>query len=160
MLKNFIPARTEYETIYYFEFLYDDDSGYSFPTDKDGVLLKLTEEQEKSYQYCLQNIDKFQRIGQRKFIRKIKIPAEGDCICGAHIELYDAYHGSCSCPNCDRWYNLFGQELLPPEYWEDDEEYDYIDYDPFVGFSDDEDDFDYYPSDYYPCDDMEDDTDE
>lgn len=147
MLKNFTPSRIEYETLYYFEFLYDDDSGYSFPTDKYGNLLELTEEAKQSYSYCVQNVDKFKRIGQRKYTRKIRIPAEGDCFCGTYIELYDEYRGTCCCPTCGRWYNLFGQELLPPECWEEDDEYDYIDYDPFEAFIDDEDDYDYYAYD-------------
>jgi hypothetical protein len=27
--------------------------------------------------------------------------------------------GACQCENCGQWYNIFGQELIDPEYWED-----------------------------------------
>ena len=36
------------------------------------------------------------------------------------VYLYDRYRAACQCPKCGRWYNLFGQELLPPEMWEED----------------------------------------
>lgn len=28
--------------------------------------------------------------------------------------------GACQCPKCGKWYNIFGQALLDPEFWEDD----------------------------------------
>ena len=46
--------------------------------------------------------------------------AIGRCKCGEEFELYDQYQGACQCPKCERWYNLFGQELVAPEYWDDD----------------------------------------
>lgn len=46
-----------------------------------------------------------------------KVNAQGICECGQTIELWDQYLGTCECPHCHRWYNLFGQELNPPETW-------------------------------------------
>jgi hypothetical protein len=28
--------------------------------------------------------------------------------------------GANECPHCGQWYNVFGQELLPPDQWEED----------------------------------------
>ena len=47
-------------------------------------------------------------------------PAHGICRCGEEVTLIDEYMGSCQCENCGQWYNLFGQELLPPNQWEED----------------------------------------
>ena len=49
--------------------------------------------------------------------------AKALCSCGEIIELYDGYMGSCECPNCGQWYNMFGQTLIKPQYWEEDEDY-------------------------------------
>lgn len=43
--------------------------------------------------------------------------AIGECKCGAEVPLMDQYMGACECPGCGQWYNLSGQELLPPEEW-------------------------------------------
>lgn len=50
----------------------------------------------------------------------------GRCACGAKFELYDRYMGACPCPNCGQWYNLFGQELDPPDTWDEGDEEDAI----------------------------------
>ena len=39
---------------------------------------------------------------------------------GNLLELWDQYYGACRCPKCGKWYNLFGQSLLSPDYWEMD----------------------------------------
>ena len=44
----------------------------------------------------------------------------GTCRCGETVYLHDQYRAACQCPKCGRWNNLFGQELLPPEMWEED----------------------------------------
>lgn len=49
-------------------------------------------------------------------------PAIAECACGKQIALENEYLGACQCPKCGQWYNLFGQELVDPEYWNDEEE--------------------------------------
>lgn len=53
-------------------------------------------------------------------------PRYGKCEeCGARVDLdgYD-YMGAVQCPKCGQWYNLNGEELLPPDQWgEVDEDY-------------------------------------
>lgn len=120
MLKNYVP--TQYRTVVDYELVFDDgyNDGFGFPCDAHGELLE-TEEQNpaayKNYRYCLQHPERFQRfnmIVERKY--RVQYNAHGTCICGAEVELYDQYNGACQC-KCGRWYNLFGQELLPPEQW-------------------------------------------
>ena len=49
-------------------------------------------------------------------------PAVGLCSCGKEVVLDSDYQGAVRC-ECGRWYNLFGQELRDPKYWEEDYEY-------------------------------------
>ena len=53
---------------------------------------------------------------------RFREPVKGLCSCGQWVELVDEYYGACQCPKCGKWYNLFGQELVSPEYWEQDPE--------------------------------------
>lgn len=46
-------------------------------------------------------------------------PAEGRCSCGNIVHLTAQHLGACQCSKCGTWYNLFGQQLVAPEYWED-----------------------------------------
>lgn len=51
----------------------------------------------------------------------------GRCDCGTEFPLMSLsggrYAGTCSCPNCDQYYNIFGQKLKNPEEWDDEDEY-------------------------------------
>ena len=48
-------------------------------------------------------------------------PAVGRCSCGAEVILdTDDYMGAVECEECGQWYNLFGQALVDPEYWEEE----------------------------------------
>lgn len=122
MLKEYKPA--EYRTVVSRYLVFDDGngSGYWFPCDENGCLLEGEEqnpEAHKNYRYCLSHPEKF--VGFNEIIRDerlVRDNAHGTCICGKDVELYDQYYGACECPGCGKWYNLFGQELLPPECWE------------------------------------------
>ena len=123
MLRNFIPR--QYKTRTEYALTYDDDhgNGFEFPCDANGnVRLDMTEAALENLAYCRVHPEKFSRAGKviRYDIPYIE-PATGICICGHTVELYDQYQGACQCENCGRWYNLFGQELLPPEYWEEEQ---------------------------------------
>ena len=56
-------------------------------------------------------------------------PALAKCSCGTELLLECQYAGACQCPDCGQWYNVYGQALVDPEYWEEDDEdddgYDY-----------------------------------
>lgn len=109
-----------------FEFEGSPNCGYSFDCDKDGNLSKeLCDAAIDNYKRCLKGgiewngkklIDK--GIIQRK--QTYRQPAQLKCNCGEIIPLVNEYMGACSCPVCEQWYSLSGQELLPPKMWEED----------------------------------------
>ena len=124
MLKNITPA--EWKTSVAFELVFDDGkgNGYAFPCDSKGNLLEGKEKNpiaHANYISCLGKGDKFIRFGEiveRK--QRYRENGHGTCLCGAEVELQDAYYGACQCHRCGRWYNLFGQEVLSPDQWEQD----------------------------------------
>jgi hypothetical protein len=122
MIKNYVQA--EWKTHVEYELCFDDghNNGYGFPCDANGNVLPLEfEAARKNLAYCKAHPDKFVRAGEVVTYRnRYKEPAHGTCICGQDVELFDQYYGACECPKCGRWYNLFGQELLPPDQWETD----------------------------------------
>ena len=129
MLRNIIPSERKRIVEYEIEFLHPDTSGFAFPCDKDGKLLPdVTECARHNYEECMAHPEEWETWNHFHTIRRSYTePAHGTCICGREVILYDQYYGACQC-ECGRWYNLFGQELLPPEQWEHDpSEDDYYD---------------------------------
>ena len=127
MIKNYIPAY--YETITEYDIVFDIDefSGFSFPCDKEGNLLSsVPKEAKENYKNCLEHPEKFKRFNKIvQTERRVRNNSRGTCRCGNEIELYDMYYGTCQCEKCGQWYNLFGQEILPPNEWEENLENDY-----------------------------------
>lgn len=121
MLKKYTPRK--YETITEYELAFDDGhhNGFGFPCDAQGnVPEDINQSMKENLKYCIAHPEKFVRYNTVvEFNRRYVEPAHGECICGREIELWDQYYGACEC-ECGRWYNLFGQELVPPEYWEED----------------------------------------
>lgn len=111
------------KTEYSLEFTDDDGSGFSFPCDVNGnVFADMADCAKENLRYALDHPEKF------TFYKKIRKrswtytePAIAKCICEEEFELINEYEGACECPNCGRWYNMFGQELLNPKYWEEEE---------------------------------------
>lgn len=122
MIKDYTPAEYKEKTDY--EIAFDDgcNNGFSFPCDKNGNLLEdVPDAARQNHKLCLQHPEKFKRFNTIvEYKYTVKEPAHGTCSCGETVYLYDQYYGACQCPNCYKWYNLFGQELLPPEQWERD----------------------------------------
>lgn len=124
MLHNYVPSK--YYTAVDYELVFDDgyNNGYSFPCDENGNLLQSEEENPAAYanmRWCLEHPEKFERFNKIiKYTRQVRDNAHGICICGYEVELWNQYMGACQCPECGRWYNLFGQELVPSEHWEED----------------------------------------
>lgn len=134
MLQNYVPSEWKEET--YYELVFDDGrgNGLCFPCDKDGNILpapehpsldhnKVDEARQRNLQDALAHPERYVRFN--KVIRETheyKEMAHGTCKCGYELYLYNQYLGACECPECGRWYNLFGQELTPPDQWEDNYE--------------------------------------
>ena len=121
MLKDYKPR--EYHTIveYGLRFFYDDNGGFEFPCDAAGNVCISEMEQcaVDNLMWCMAHPEKFQTFGEvQTYRRRVADPAHGKCSCGREVFLWDQYMGACEC-ECGRWYNLFGQELLPPEEWEE-----------------------------------------
>ena len=99
--------------------------GFSFPCDKEGNVFPFNSEAaEANYNSCINGnynvIPGGVRIRKWSYIE----PAIGKCHCGRQVPLEDHYCGACAC-ECGQWYNMSGQELIPPQHWEESIDYDY-----------------------------------
>lgn len=120
MLKNITERQRKTTTEYSVEFLRDDTSGFSFPCDAHGNLLPMSDCARANYEDCMAHPEKWEKWNAvTKYTFKYTEPAHGTCVCGREVTLVDEFYGACQC-ECGRWYNLFGQELLEPENWEED----------------------------------------
>lgn len=121
MLK-IISERTPMEYIsYHIEFTDNEGSGYSFNADSNGKIIIENNDQRENYEYALAHPELFP-VQYNEFTKRVQYytePARGICQCGQEIALTDDYLGACECGKCGQWYNLFGQELISPEFWED-----------------------------------------
>ena len=126
MLKNYVKAERKEDVSYDLDFLFEEDhGGYGFPCDEKGNVLPFqNEEIKKNYEWCMAHPEKFETFAKvTKYVNRYTEPAHGTCACGEEVYLFDQYLGACECPNCGRWYNLFGQELNPPSTWEDGDDW-------------------------------------
>lgn len=120
MLLNYVPSEPK-EEIWY-ELCYDDGegNGYGFPCDESGSLFPMSDAAKESLSYCKSHSEDFLRNGEVVQYRNsyMELP-HGRCKCGAEVYLVSNYYGATEC-DCGRWYNSFGQELVPPENWDID----------------------------------------
>ena len=125
MIQNFQPS--EWKTEIWHELVFDDGrgNGLCFPCDENGKpKIDGNEGAQINYAYALEHPEKYVRFNKViKRERNYKEPAHGTCECGEEVELYNQYMGACECPNCGRWYNLFGQELNPVNTWRDGDDW-------------------------------------
>lgn len=122
MLKNFVRQDTKTVVRYSLVFTDGDGNGYSFPCDADGVVVdNLPPEAKENLKWCFEHPDEFEVYDEiERYEDRVVEHAHGTCTCGNEVYLYDEYYGACRCEKCGRWYNMFGQELLDPKYWEKD----------------------------------------
>lgn len=125
MIKKIISERhrvTERHNVIQFDHK-DGDGGYSFSADENGNVKfdpEYEAEQKKSYEFVTKSPDyfgPFHRTEKHTYTEN----AKAICECGGEIELWNQYHGTCECEHCGRWHNLFGQTLVNPEFWENEE---------------------------------------
>ena len=123
MLKNLVNRESKKVVKYSLEFTDGHGSGFSFPCNRNGDVFtaEMSECARENLQFCLEHPEKFEVWNEvERWEHTYTEPAHGICTCGAEVYLYDEYYGACECENCGRWYNMFGQELLPPDQWEKD----------------------------------------
>ena len=125
MLKIIKERTPETITDYIIEFIYKDDpnAGFVFPAlpNGDPDFDKMPKQAVLSQNNCL-NDDRLDGPKFKVEKREYMTPAVGKCSCGREVILDAGYMGAVQC-ECGRWYNLFGQELKDPSYWEEDYEY-------------------------------------
>lgn len=114
---------------YRIEFRYKDDpeAGFSFPATCHGDpdFSQMGSEMLANYEACL--TDKRLTEGEFETHEWTYIePALGLCSCGKEVVLDCDHSGAVPC-ECGRWYNLFGQSLIDPKYWYEDEDEYYSD---------------------------------
>ena len=109
-----------------FNYLDDESAGFSFPAnDTGGVDIDhMSDIAIDNYRWCISHSDEVSGPYYRTYKHTYTEPAVGKCSCGREIVLDTNFFGAVRC-NCDRWYNVFGQELVDPKYWEEpwDDEY-------------------------------------
>ena len=126
MLEIIKERKVRYEKEYYINFDCKDDHscGFIFPAyfnDETPAFDKMTEEAKKNYYACLADKDTYDRWFEEREVRVVDY-AVGKCKCGHEVELVDeAWMGAVQCEKCGKWYNIYGQELVDPKYWEEDE---------------------------------------
>ena len=122
MIKDFQRSHVETNVSYSIHFDIDENRGYTFPYDEHGAvdIKSLPEPAQNNYNHCLEHPEEFihyKRLSKDE--RSYRVPASGTCKCGNQIYLTGNYMGASECPHCGQWYNVFGQELLPPDQWEE-----------------------------------------
>lgn len=122
MIKNYV--RGEEKELTEYELTFDDgcNNGFAFPCNKDGKLLDgLHQAAIDNYNFCMEHPEKFKRYNKVITLHRFwREPDRGTCCnCGETVYLTNNYMGACQCTKCGQWYNVWGQELLPPEMWEE-----------------------------------------
>ena len=124
MIEIIKEAGFEYITEKSLDFFNEDGAVcLGFPVDDNGEVI-ITPESKENYEYGVSKSEA--GLWTKRLTtctRRFRTNAVARCHCGEEIELYDEYLGACECPNCGRWYNIFGQELENPEEWEEGEDW-------------------------------------
>lgn len=125
MLKDIVKGG--YSTEVNYELVFDDGgfNGLVFDCDENGNLPEdMNPAAKENYAWAMQHPEKFVRFNKViKNERTFRDPDKGTCKCGATVWLQSHYYGACQCDGCGQWYNLFGQELNPPETWNQGEDW-------------------------------------
>ena len=112
---------------YYLTYKDTDGHGDAFPCDQDGQILWGAvydpETTRKSLDFCQSHTDRW--TGKNgEIVAFVYHSRYGICpSCGHRVYFggsgWASHIGVGEC-DCERWYNIFGEEILPPEDWGDD----------------------------------------
>lgn len=97
-------------------------SGCAFDSDEHGNVDEARLAKEKplafeNYKKCLKGVLDNSKVidrGVQKYEHHYWEPAIGECTCGCQVELYGFTN---TCDDCERDYNMSGQELAPRSQW-------------------------------------------
>lgn len=116
-MKIISPSRRDVAVAYTLEFgrVGGFGSGFAFECDEHGKVdtEKLNPAARANYEACLAGTNDTVPEGVVRREGSYRVPAVGECSCGAHVELA---HFTNTCV-CGRDYNGSGQELAPREQW-------------------------------------------
>lgn len=123
MLQKIIKGTHIHRIDYMYEFTDEDGCGFAFPCDSHGNIWteNLTDEAFDNLMACMAHSTDFYFTGIREYPFDYTEDDIGICKCGGEVILdrENNYYGAVQCPECGRWYNLFGQELNDPSTWDD-----------------------------------------
>lgn len=113
------------EEVKEFRLVYDDGNGYgySFPCDVTGNILwdkiSCPAAAKNNLAVAKTHPEKWSKYGAVETL--IRHERYGICpYCGRRVALHgEGYFGAFDC-ECGKWYNRFGQELIPPKRWFED----------------------------------------
>lgn len=127
MLKNFIERHRVEMSETTIEFTNAEGSGFSFDCDENGNPVFGCDAARENYEDAMAHPELYPRRFNEPVTRRWSYiePATGRCHCGETVQLVNQYYGACQCDRCGQWYNLYGDEILPPDEWEDNLEEDY-----------------------------------
>lgn len=100
-------------------FVYKDDeqAGFGFPCNKDGIVEKMNPQAQVNYEACLKGQVDGQEVidrGIKEYQNSYTEPAVGKCdVCGKEVVL-EGFTNTCVC-GAD--YNSFGQRLADRSQW-------------------------------------------
>lgn len=102
-------------------------SGFIFDLDEQGKPIFNCPEAEENYKDAMAHPERFPECFN-EVVTHTEVwtePAHGICSCGKEVLIVNEYCGAFSCDYCGQWYNMSGQEILPPELWEEQIDEDY-----------------------------------
>ena len=131
MVKEMLEPRhpvTSTENRIEFDLISSEGAGFSFPADSNWNPVwdpEYESIQKENYEYCTSHPELFNGPFEKVIRHTWTEPAKAVCECGSTISLTDEYRGASQCPECGIWHNMFGQTLLDPDYWADENNDDY-----------------------------------
>ena len=120
MLRNITRRHAVVTELHELRFFTDETGGYAFPCDQHGNLLELEPAALATSTWGREHPERVPAAWNELYSWEDTYiePGRGTCICGREVVLWDEYMGACEC-ECGRWYNVYGQELIDPRYWEE-----------------------------------------
>jgi hypothetical protein len=113
-----IVAKREAQEIVTYALFYErqnlQGAGFGFDCDESGNLFELAPIARNSLRLILNGEIQVLPPIITKFVNRYVSPAVGKCVCGENVQLFGFTN---TCNQCQRDYNMSGQELAPRSQW-------------------------------------------